>query len=158
MADVEVGLQLVPWEVRTQWARTMRKWQVTTGKLNYSTLFNDNHSTEEGNYCPLLWRNEDNGCVWFWRQVPWPVWTYQSSWMENDVSIACTSTEVRNGNLQNECLELYDTWFFLFVNQAVIYTYIYIILPFVLYGCETWSCTVNEEHRLRIFIVAPCIL
>jgi hypothetical protein len=26
-----------------------------------------------------------------------------------------------------------------------------IILPVVLYGCETWSLTVREEHRLRIF-------
>jgi len=26
-----------------------------------------------------------------------------------------------------------------------------IILPFVLYGCETWSPTVSEEHRLRVF-------
>jgi hypothetical protein len=26
-----------------------------------------------------------------------------------------------------------------------------IILPFVLYGCETWSLTLREEHRLRVF-------
>ena len=26
-----------------------------------------------------------------------------------------------------------------------------IILPFVLYGCETWSPTVSKEHRLRVF-------
>jgi hypothetical protein len=26
-----------------------------------------------------------------------------------------------------------------------------IILPVVLYGCETWSQTLREEHRLRIF-------
>jgi hypothetical protein len=26
-----------------------------------------------------------------------------------------------------------------------------IILPVVLYGCETWSLTVSEEHRLRVF-------
>jgi hypothetical protein len=25
------------------------------------------------------------------------------------------------------------------------------ILPFVLYGCETWSVTLREEHRLRVF-------
>ena len=29
--------------------------------------------------------------------------------------------------------------------------HIYIILPFVLYGCDTWSPTVSEEHRLRVF-------
>jgi hypothetical protein len=26
-----------------------------------------------------------------------------------------------------------------------------IILPIVLYGCETWSVTLREEHRLRVF-------
>jgi hypothetical protein len=26
-----------------------------------------------------------------------------------------------------------------------------VILPFVLYGCETWSLTLKEEHRLRVF-------
>jgi hypothetical protein len=26
-----------------------------------------------------------------------------------------------------------------------------IIVPLVLYGCETWSVTLREEHRLRVF-------
>jgi hypothetical protein len=26
-----------------------------------------------------------------------------------------------------------------------------VILPVVLYGCETWSITLREEHRLRVF-------
>jgi hypothetical protein len=26
-----------------------------------------------------------------------------------------------------------------------------IILPVALYGCETWSLTLREEHRLRVF-------
>jgi hypothetical protein len=26
-----------------------------------------------------------------------------------------------------------------------------IILPVVLYGCETWSLTLKKEHRLRVF-------
>ena len=30
-------------------------------------------------------------------------------------------------------------------------TYKTIILPVVLYGCETWSHTLREEHRLRVF-------
>jgi hypothetical protein len=30
-------------------------------------------------------------------------------------------------------------------------TYITIILPVVLYGCETWSPTLREERRLRVF-------
>jgi hypothetical protein len=30
-------------------------------------------------------------------------------------------------------------------------TYKTIILPVVLYGCETWSLTLREEHRLKMF-------
>jgi hypothetical protein len=26
-----------------------------------------------------------------------------------------------------------------------------IILPVIPYGCETWSLTLREEHRLRVF-------
>jgi hypothetical protein len=26
-----------------------------------------------------------------------------------------------------------------------------IILPVVLYGCETWSLTLREEHRMMVF-------
>jgi hypothetical protein len=29
--------------------------------------------------------------------------------------------------------------------------YCTIILPVVLYGCETWTLTVREEHKLRVF-------
>ena len=29
--------------------------------------------------------------------------------------------------------------------------YIIIIVPVVLYGCETWSVRLGEEHRLRVF-------
>jgi hypothetical protein len=25
------------------------------------------------------------------------------------------------------------------------------VLPVVLYGCETWSLILSEEHRLRVF-------
>jgi hypothetical protein len=33
----------------------------------------------------------------------------------------------------------------------IIRIYKSIILPVVLYGCETWSLTLREEHRLRVF-------
>jgi hypothetical protein len=33
----------------------------------------------------------------------------------------------------------------------LIRTYKSIIFPVVLYGCETWSLTLREEHRLRVF-------
>jgi len=29
--------------------------------------------------------------------------------------------------------------------------HITVILPVILYGCETWSLTLREEHRLRVF-------
>jgi hypothetical protein len=29
--------------------------------------------------------------------------------------------------------------------------YTTIILPVVFYGCETWSLTLREEHRLKVF-------
>ena len=39
------------------------------------------------------------------------------------------------------------------LNFTIILGQIYrtIILPIVLYGCETWSLTLREEHRLRVF-------
>ena len=39
-----------------------------------------------------------------------------------------------------------------FLSKALkIKTYGTIILPVVLYGCETWSLTLREERRLRVF-------
>jgi hypothetical protein len=35
--------------------------------------------------------------------------------------------------------------------NVTVKTYKTIILPVVLYGCETWSLTLREEHRLRVF-------
>jgi hypothetical protein len=43
---------------------------------------------------------------------------------------------------------------YLFTNkreQNIVKTHKNIILPVVLYGCETWSLTLREEHRLRVF-------
>jgi hypothetical protein len=37
------------------------------------------------------------------------------------------------------------------INIIKIRIYKTIILPVVLYGCETWSLTLREEHRLRVF-------
>jgi hypothetical protein len=36
-------------------------------------------------------------------------------------------------------------------NNTKIKIYRTIILPVVLYGCETWSHALREEHRLRVF-------
>ena len=35
--------------------------------------------------------------------------------------------------------------------QLILQIYITIILPVVLYGRETWSLTLREERRLRVF-------
>jgi hypothetical protein len=35
--------------------------------------------------------------------------------------------------------------------ETQIRIYKIIILPLVLYGCETWSLTLREEHRLGVF-------
>jgi hypothetical protein len=37
------------------------------------------------------------------------------------------------------------------VKKLKIRIYKTIILPVVLYGCEMWSLTLREEHRLRVF-------
>jgi hypothetical protein len=37
------------------------------------------------------------------------------------------------------------------IKNVNIKTYRTIILPVVLYGCETWSLTLREECRLRVF-------
>jgi hypothetical protein len=37
------------------------------------------------------------------------------------------------------------------VKNVKIIIYNTIILPVVLYGCETWSLTLREEHKLRVF-------
>jgi hypothetical protein len=39
----------------------------------------------------------------------------------------------------------------LLYKNVKIKTYRTIILPAVLYGCETWSLTRREEHGLRVF-------
>jgi hypothetical protein len=39
---------------------------------------------------------------------------------------------------------------FAFVFQVRAYRTV--VLPVVLYGCETWSVTLREEQRLRVFV------
>jgi hypothetical protein len=36
-------------------------------------------------------------------------------------------------------------------NKLKIKIYKIVIFPVVMYGCETWSLTLREEHRLRVF-------
>jgi hypothetical protein len=37
------------------------------------------------------------------------------------------------------------------IESVKIRIYKTIILPLILYGCETWSLTLREKHRLRVF-------
>jgi hypothetical protein len=37
------------------------------------------------------------------------------------------------------------------MQNPIIRIYKTIIFPVVLYGCETWSLTLREEYRLRVF-------
>jgi hypothetical protein len=39
----------------------------------------------------------------------------------------------------------------LYKKNLKIIIYKTVTLPIVLYGCETWSLTFGEEHRLRVF-------
>jgi hypothetical protein len=43
---------------------------------------------------------------------------------------------------------IYSSYLFLTVKVKIYKT---IILPLVLYGCETWSLALREERRLRVF-------
>jgi hypothetical protein len=46
---------------------------------------------------------------------------------------------------RNVKLKMYITLHYIHIHFKTI------ILPVVLYGCETWSLTLREEHRLRVF-------
>jgi hypothetical protein len=56
-------------------------------------------------------------------------------------------------NLGNACYHLVQSLFScrLLSRNVKVKIYKTIILPVVLYGCETWSLTLREEHRLRVF-------
>jgi len=50
-----------------------------------------------------------------------------------------------------KCLLSFGVEYFVFQNLKI-KIYRIIILPVVLYGCETWSPTLREEPRLRVFV------
>jgi hypothetical protein len=53
---------------------------------------------------------------------------------------------------------LANIWFRVFLSSLLLSTnikvkiYKTIILPVVLYSCETWSLTLREGHRLQVFV------
>jgi hypothetical protein len=56
-------------------------------------------------------------------------------------------------NPRNACYHLVQSLLSsrLLARNSKVKIYKTIILPVVLYGCETWSLTLREEHRLRVF-------
>jgi hypothetical protein len=66
----------------------------------------------------------------------------------------CIHEEVKSRlNLGNACYHSVQSLllFCLLSRNVKVKMYKTIILPVVLYGCETWSLTLREEHRLRVF-------
>jgi hypothetical protein len=65
----------------------------------------------------------------------------------------CMHEEIKSSlNLGNACYHSVQSLLsscLLSSNMAKIYTTV--ILPVVLYGCETWSLELRKEHRLRVF-------
>ena len=59
----------------------------------------------------------------------------------------------RTINMRNACYYSIEKMLSsrLFSKKLKVNTYETIILPVVLYGCETWSLTLREEHRLGVF-------
>jgi hypothetical protein len=61
----------------------------------------------------------------------------------------------RRLNLGNACYysvqDLLSSHLMYIIVKIRIYEYKTVILPVILYGCETWSLTLREEHRLRVF-------
>jgi hypothetical protein len=48
-------------------------------------------------------------------------------------------------------LLLHSSEFFVLSENLKIKIYKTVVLPVVLYGCETWCLTLREEHKLRVF-------
>jgi hypothetical protein len=66
----------------------------------------------------------------------------------------CMQEEIKSRlNLGNACYHLVQSLLSsrLLSTNVNVNTHKTIILPVVLYGCETWSLTLREEHRLRMF-------
>jgi hypothetical protein len=60
---------------------------------------------------------------------------------QNDIHDEIKS-RLNSGNLLSSCL---------ISKNLKIEIYKTVILPVVLYGCKTWSLTLREEHRLKVF-------
>jgi hypothetical protein len=70
----------------------------------------------------------------------------------NQKSLRTTGTSISGFNSDNACYHSVQNLSSSRLSRIVkIKIYKTIILPGVLYGCETWSLILREEHRLRVF-------
>jgi hypothetical protein len=87
-----------------------------------------------------------------------------NEWFENVAKFRCLKTTLINQNdmlyeikgrlySENVCYHSAQNLlsYLLTSKKLKIKTYKTSVLPVVLYGCETWSLTFREEHRLRVF-------
>jgi hypothetical protein len=65
----------------------------------------------------------------------------------------CIHEDIKSRNLGNACYHSVQSLlsYRLLSRYVKVKIYKTIILPFVLYGCETWSVMLREGHRLRVF-------
>jgi hypothetical protein len=65
----------------------------------------------------------------------------------------CMHKEIKSRlHLGNACYHLVQSLLSSCLLSRIVKVKLYktVILPVVLYGCETWSVTLREEHRLRV--------
>jgi hypothetical protein len=76
----------------------------------------------------------------YWGTIP-----TNQNWMHEEIKSRLNS--------RNTCYHLVQSLLSsrLLSRNVKVKTYKTMILPVVLYGCETWSLTLREEHRLRVF-------
>jgi hypothetical protein len=65
--------------------------------------------------------------------------------IHNEIKSRLNSGNACYNSVQNLCVFLSHK------KNLKIKIYKTVILPIILYGCETWSLTLREEHRLRVF-------
>jgi len=89
------------------------------------------------------------------RLIKAPLKVWNSSDIGNTLTNQnCIQEEIKNslksGNVSSPSVQnrLFSS---LLSNNIQIKKYRTVILPVVLYGCETWSLTLREECRLRVF-------
>ena len=86
--------------------------------------------------------------------VPLKVWKSSNIWEQTLTNKNSVQEEIKSRlKLENACYYSVQKLLSssLLTTNLKIKIYRTIILPVVLYGCETWSLTVREERRLRVF-------